>query len=109
MWSYESSKKQLPAFPIQELAGSPNEIKSSVCFVDLLHMVGTNIGQCPQVSQGLSPLLKRLRSLSPLFHVFYVIDMVWIILSQVEYLTLVCIETQLPTVCLVSQSVQLFL
>ena len=101
---------QFHAFTIQELAGSPSETKSSVCFVDLLlHMLGTNSGQCPQASQGLSPLLKRLRSPSPLFHVVYVVDMVWIILFQVEHHALVSIETLLPAVFLVSQTVQILL
>ena len=81
---------QFHAFTIQELAGSPSETKSSVCFVDLLlHVLGTNSGQCPQVSQGPAPLLKCLRSLSPLFHVIYVMDMFWIILSQVEHHALI--------------------
>ena len=41
MWLHKSSKKQIHAFPIQELEGSPNETKSSLCFVDLcLHLLG---------------------------------------------------------------------
>ena len=93
VWSYESGKKQFHALPIQELVGSPNETKRSVCSADLLLHV---LGKCQVIVHKYDKVLLNFCSGKgyslPCSMCFRVTDMFWVILCQVEYLPYMCLH-----------------